>query len=55
MGRIDVVRLGTLGRFGSLALVETVDEDTLGDEFVGCPCDDPEFQFVFREGRRVRQ
>jgi hypothetical protein len=53
--RIDVVRLGALGRFGPLALVETVDEDILGGEFFDCPCDNPEFQFVFREERRVRQ
>jgi len=53
VGRIDVVRLGALGRFGSLA--ETEEEDIPGDGFYDCPCDSPEFQFVFREERRVRQ
>jgi hypothetical protein len=53
VGRIDVVRLGVLGRFG--ALVETEEEDIPGDGFYNCLCDGPEFQFVFREERRVRQ
>ena len=39
--------LSALGRVGSLP--ETIDEDILGDEFFDCPCDDPEFRFVFKE------
>jgi hypothetical protein len=51
--RADVANLGESGQFDSL--VVAIDDDILGDEFVDCLCDDPEFRFVIREERRIRQ
>ena len=45
---IDVVRLGALGRLGSL--VETEGEDIPRDGFYDCPYDNPEFQSAVRRG-----
>jgi hypothetical protein len=58
VGRTDGASLGAPGRFDPL--VETSDddddhEDVPGDKFFDCPCDDPEFRFVIREERRVKQ
>jgi hypothetical protein len=52
--RTDVANLGAPGRVDSLEVA--ISDDVLGDEFVDCFCDDPEFQFVIieLEEHRVR-
>ena len=53
VGRTDGASLGVPGRFG--ALVETINDDILGDEFFDCPCDNSGFRFAILDERRVRQ